>query len=102
MNLVYPPRPGEPNVLRAGQVFELPRAGLAVPLAASDRLMVLVSEVALRSGDLLVKLGLPHFAAAACLRDLGSDACPSTAAGPAAVPAPLRFGAALLPAGTRP
>jgi PPE-repeat protein len=96
LNLVYPQRPGEPNLLHAGQGFELPRSGLAVPLA-SDRLMVLVSDLALRSGDLLVKLGLAHYAAAACLRNLGSDDCPSTAAGPAAAPVPLRFGAALLP-----
>jgi hypothetical protein len=101
LNLVYPQRAGEPNALRAGQGFELPRAGLAVPVAAPDRWMVLVSEAALRSGDLLVRLGLSHFAAAACLRKLGSDDCPSTAAGPA-LPQPLRFGAVLLPVGTAP
>jgi hypothetical protein len=106
LSLVYPPRPGEPNALRAGQGFEVPRTGLAAPSpsapAATDRLMVLVSDTALRSGDLLVKLGLAHFAAAACLRNLGSDDCPSTAAGSVAAPLPLRFGAALLPAGATP
>ena len=83
--------------LRSRQSNE-PRGGLAAPAAAApERVMVLVSDTALRSGDLLVKLGLSHFAAVACLRNLGGDACPSTAAGPGAAPAPLRFGAALLP-----
>jgi hypothetical protein len=59
LNLVYPQRTGESNALHAGQGFVLPRTGLAAPSAAPDRLMVLVSDTALRAGDLLVQLGLP-------------------------------------------
>jgi hypothetical protein len=96
VSLVYPQHPDEPNVLRAGQDFQLPRAGLGEMRASPGLLMVVVGDTALRSGDLLVKLGLSHYAAAACLRKLGSDDCPSTAAGPAGAPATLRFGAAAL------
>ena len=94
LGLVYPQRPDESNQLRAGEVFSVPR------VATDGQWMVLVSEQPLRAGDLLVRLGLAHFAAAACLRNLGSDDCPSPAAGVAEPPA-LRFGATLLSADGR-
>ena len=101
LSLVYPQRAGEPNRLRAGQGFEVPRpadAGSAPP----DRLMVLVSDRPWRSGDLLVSLGLAHYAAAACLRNLGSDDCPSPSAGAGDGAAALHFGATLLSADGQP
>ena len=96
LDLIYPQRAGDPNTVRAGRRFDVPRQWRSRGPRGTDRLMVLVAETPQRSGDLLTKLGLGHYAAAACLRNLGSDDCPSTAAGPGAAPAALRFGAALL------
>jgi Caspase domain/Domain of unknown function (DUF4384) len=96
LDLIYPQRAGDPNALRAGARFDVPRQWRSRGPSGTDRLMVLVAETPQRAGDLLTKLGLGHYAAAACLRNLGSDDCPSTAAGPGVAPAALRFGAALL------
>jgi len=96
LDLIYPQRASDPNAVRAGARFDVPRRWRSRGPSGTDRLMVLVADSPQRSGDLLTKLGLGHYAAAACLRSLGSDDCPSTAAGPGAAPAALRFGAALL------
>jgi hypothetical protein len=98
LSLVYPRAEGETNRLRAGSRFELslPWPGQRAGDAAG---MVFVGAAPLRAGDLLLRLGLGSYAAAACLRNLGSDDCPSTAAGAGSAAAPWPFGAALLPAG---
>jgi hypothetical protein len=100
LNLVYPPASAAAQALRAGQPLELPRSAFDPVPAGTDRLLMLVGDTPLRSGDLLVKLGLAHYAAAACLRRLGSDDCPSTAAGPGSAATAWRFGAVLLPLGS--
>jgi hypothetical protein len=99
LSVVYPRAAGDVNRLRAGSRFEL-----ALPQLGAAGAMLLVGETALRAGDLMLRLDLGNYAAAACLRNLGSDDCPSSAAGAAGVgtgtgSAPWIFGAVLLPAG---
>ena len=96
LGLVYPQRADDPNRLRAGQGFDLPRPANESAAAGGDQWMVLVSEQPMRSGDLLVQLGLAYYAAVACLRNIGSDDCPSTAAGTSEPSPALHYGATLL------
>ena len=92
LSVIYPARPGDPQALRAGSRFEVPRTWRSQGPAGTDQLLLLVSDTPVAAGEWLARLGVAGQGGAACLRNLASDDCTLAAAAAGSTAAAARFG----------